>query len=121
MTPLNLRDRLRKLPAGDYLVHATVFVLGLAFIVLGLALSVLPGPFTIPPILVGLLIWSLEFDFAEKWLDKAKEQGQDAWEFAKAHPWKTALVSGGGIALFITGTILASEYGLLGKAKDLIL
>lgn len=120
MTPLRLRDRVRKLPAGDFIVHGTIFILGLAFIALGVALSVLPGPFTIPPILVGLLIWSLEFDFAEKWLDKAKEQAQVAWDYAKEHPWRTGIVSGGGIALVVAGAILASKYGLIEKAKDLV-
>lgn len=120
MTPLHLRDRLRKLPAGDLIVHGTIFVLGLAFILLGFAFIVLPGPLTIPPILVGLLIWSLEFDFAEKWLDKAKEQAQEAWDYAKAHPWRTGLVTGGGTVAVVVGAVAASRYGLVDHVKDLV-
>lgn len=111
---------MRKLPAGDLIVHGTVFVLGLAFIAFGLALSVLPGPFTIPPILIGLLIWSLEFDFAERWLDRAKAQAQDAWESAKAHPWRAGLVTGSGIGMLMGAALLAAHYGLVDRARDVI-
>jgi hypothetical protein len=120
VTRWNLRDRLRKLPAGDVIVHGAVFLVGAAFIGLGLALSLLPGPLTIPPVLVGLLIWSLEFDFAERWLDKAKAQAQEAWDAAQAHPWRAGLVTGGGIALFVVGLVLASRYGLIDKAKGVL-
>jgi uncharacterized membrane protein YbaN (DUF454 family) len=120
VTPFNLRDRLRKLPAGEVIVHGAVFVVGLAFIGLGIALSVLPGPFTIPFILVGLLVWSLEFDFAERWLDRAKVQAQEAWDAAQAHPWRTGLVTAGGILLLVVGAVLASKYGLVERAKDVV-
>jgi hypothetical protein len=97
VTRLRLRDRIRRLPAGEVIVHTAVFLLGAAFIALGFALVVLPGPLTIPPIIVGLLIWSLEFDFAEKWLRSAQDRAQAAWDQAKARPWTTGVVSGGGI------------------------
>lgn len=120
VTPWRLRDRVRKMPAGEFLVRAGVFLLGLAFIVLGLVLSVLPGPLTIPPILVGLLIWSLEFAFAERWLDKAKAQAQEAWDSAQAHPWRAGLVTGGGIVLAVVAFVLASRWGLIDRAKDVV-
>ena len=41
-----------------------VFVAGLLLILLGLVLIVLPGPLTIPPILLGVWLWSREFEFA---------------------------------------------------------
>jgi hypothetical protein len=120
VTRFNLRDRVRRLPAGDVIVHGGIFVLGLAFIALGLALSVLPGPLTIPPVLLGLVIWSLEFDFAERWVDRAKAQAQQAWDAAQAHPWRAGIVTGGGVVLFVVGLVLASRYGLVDKAKDAI-
>ena len=120
MTPFGLRDRLRKLPAGDVLVHVGIFVLGAAFIALGFALVVLPGPLTIPPVLVGLLIWSLEFDFAEKWLERAKGQAQEAWDYARAHPWRTGVVTGGGTVAVVVGAVLAERHGLVDRVKDLV-
>jgi len=104
---LSLRARIRRLPAGEVIVHTVVFLLGAAFIGLGLALIALPGPLTIPPILVGLLIWSLEFDFAERWLRRFEVKAQAAWEAAKAKPWTTGIVSGGGIVATIVLAVLA--------------
>jgi hypothetical protein len=120
MTRFGLRDRVRRLPAGDALVHTGIFVLGLAFIVLGLVLSVLPGPLTIPPVLLGLVIWSLEFDFADRWVVRARKKAQDAWDAARAHPWRAGLVTGGGFVLFVVALVLASRYGWVDKAKDVI-
>ena len=52
--------------------RVVLFVAGLLLILLGLALIVLPGPLTIPPILLGLWLWSLEFEFARHWLRPIK-------------------------------------------------
>lgn len=120
VTPLKLRHHVRKLPAGDLIVRVSVFLLGLAFIVLGLALSVLPGPFTIPPILIGLLIWSLEFAWAERWLDRAKIQAQEAWTAAKHYPVRTGLVTTAGIALLVAAALLLSHYGVVDRVRDVI-
>lgn len=118
MTPWHLRDRLRRLPAGDVIVHGAVFVVGAAFIGLGIAFVVLPGPLTIPPILLGLVIWSLEFDFAQALLDRAKAPAQRAWDAAQANPWRTGLVAGGGLVLAAVGVFLVLRYGLIDKAVE---
>ena len=120
VTRLRLRDRVRRLPAGDVVVHGTVFLLGAACIALGVAAVVLPGPLTIPPILLGLAIWSLEFDFAQAWLDRAKVPAQKAWDEARAHPWRTAAVTGGGAALMIGAAVLVSAFELVDRARDLV-
>ena len=41
--------------------RVAVFVAGLLLIIIGLVLIVLPGPLTIPPILLGIWLWSREF------------------------------------------------------------
>ena len=120
MTRFDPRDRVRALPGGDKLVHLLVFLLGLAFIVLGLVLVVLPGPLTIPPILVGLLIWSTEFDFAERLLDKAKAQASEAWHDAKAKPVRTAVVAGGGTLLLVVAVLVAAQQGWIDAARDAV-
>ena len=120
MTPFHLRDKVRVLPGGDLFVRVTVFVLGAAFIVVGVAAIVLPGPLTIPPILVGLAIWSLEFAFAQALLERAKGPARAAWTQAKAHPWRTGVVTVGGLALAVAGAVLASKYGLVGQAVNSI-
>jgi uncharacterized membrane protein len=59
-----------------------VSVFGATFIVIGLLLSVLPGPFTIPLVILGLFILGLEFAWARRTLERVKEQG------AKLNPKK---------------------------------
>jgi hypothetical protein len=49
-----------------------VLVIGLTLILLGAALVVLPGPFTMPLIILGLVILAVEFTWAESLLSKAK-------------------------------------------------
>ena len=118
VTPWKLRDRVRRLPAGEIIVHGTVFLLGAAFIATGLALVVLPGPLTLPPILVGLAIWSLEFDFAQSLLDRAKVAAQKAWDEATEHPWRSGIISGTGLVLAVVAGIAAVQYDLVDRALD---
>lgn len=49
-----------------------VLVLGGSLIALGLALIVLPGPFTIPPVLLGLTVLSWEFGWAKRLLHQMR-------------------------------------------------
>lgn len=51
-----------------------VLVIGFTLILLGAALVVLPGPFTMPLIILGLVVLAVEFTWAESLLSKAKVQ-----------------------------------------------
>ena len=64
----------RTLPAG--MRKIIVSVIGFTLIVLGLLLIVLPGPFTIPFLVLGLAILALEFAWADRMLDQVKAQGK---------------------------------------------
>jgi hypothetical protein len=114
------KTALRKTPGGASAVKAIVFVAGLLFILLGLALAALPGPLTIPPILVGLYIWSTEFAWAERLLDRAKRSAQEAWEKAKRRPVLTALVTVSGLIAFGVGVWLVAKHDLVERAKELV-
>lgn len=52
-----------------------VSVIGFTLIVLGCLLIVLPGPFTLPFIILGLVVLGLEFAWADRMLDQVKAQG----------------------------------------------
>src|SRR5215207_4122400 len=80
------RDRVRAKPGVGHGYRVGVFILGLVCIALGFALAVLPGPLTIPPVLLGLWIWSTEFAFAERFFDSFKRKAREAWAHAKRHP-----------------------------------
>ena len=108
---------MRRTPGGASAVKAIVFISGLFFILLGLALAALPGPLTIPPILLGLYIWSTEFAWADRLLDRAKASGMEAWERAKRKPVLTALVTISGLVAFGIGLWLTYRYDLIERAK----
>lgn len=116
----NWKSGVRRTPGGASAVKAIVFVGGLLFILLGLALAAFPGPLTIPPILVGLYIWSTEFAWADRLLDRAKRSAREAWEKAKGKPVLTALGTLSGVVAFGAGLWLVARYDLVERAKQLV-
>jgi hypothetical protein len=84
--PGGWREKVRSKPGLREVYRVGVFIAGLLFIALGVALMALPGPLTIPPVLLGLWIWSTEFRFAKRFFDKFKVKANEAWAHAKAHP-----------------------------------
>lgn len=116
--PGGLRHRLRSNPATRQPYRIGVFLLGLLFIAGGLALAVLPGPLTIPPVLIGLWIWSSEFEFAQRFFDAFKEKADDAWEHAKRHPVSSAAVTVGGLVAAGAAFWAIQHYELVDKVKN---
>lgn len=111
---------MRRTPGGALLLKGLALVVGLAFIALGLALIVLPGPLTIPPVLVGLYVLSLEFSWADRLLDRAKDSGRQAWGTAKAKPVSTGLVTVGGLALAGAAFWAVDRFDLVARGKDVV-
>ena len=114
------RYRVRRTPLGAQLLKAGVFVLGLLFILLGLALAALPGPLTIPPILLGVWIWSSEFAWADRLFERAKRSAQEAWENAKRRPVVSGLVTASGLVAAGVAFYLVSRYELIDRGRDVI-
>lgn len=114
-----VRARLRRTPGGALLLRVAAFLLGLLFILLGFLLLALPGPLTIPPILVGLYIWSTEFAWADRLLERAKKQAREAWANAKAKPVLSAAVTLGGLLAVGVVIYLVGRYDLVARGKDL--
>jgi hypothetical protein len=96
--PGTFRARVHSNPSVTLAWRIGIFTAGLLFVLLGIALTVLPGPLTIPPILVGLWIWSTEFDWARRVFATFARKGRDAWRHAKQHPVSSATVTLGGLA-----------------------
>jgi hypothetical protein len=114
------RARLRRTPGGALLLQGLVFTAGLAFVVLGLVLIVAPGPLTIPPILLGLWIWSTEFAWADRQLDRAKASARVAWEDAKRRPVVSGMVTGGGLVGLGIAIWLVARYELVAQAREVV-
>ena len=53
-----------------------VLVIGSTLILIGLALIVLPGPFTMPLVILGLFVLAIEFAWAESLLTRAKNHAK---------------------------------------------
>ena len=70
-----------------FIFHSTklvvVFVVGVALVVLGIALIPLPGPFSIPLMVAGLAVLATEFVWAERMLDTVKDRTKQATDLAK--------------------------------------
>ncbi len=118
--PRGWRARVRRTPGGALVLKVAVFFLGLLFILLGLALAALPGPLTIPPILLGVWIWSSEFAWADRLLDRVKRSAREAWENAKRRPVVSALVTASGLVALAVAVYLADRYALVEQARELV-
>ncbi len=118
--PGSWRARIRDKPGLGLLYRVGVFVAGLLCIAVGFALAVLPGPLTIPPILLGLWIWSTEFRFARKLFQAFQRKARDAWAHAKEHPVSSAAITIGGLIAAGAAFWAVGHFGLVDKAKDLV-
>jgi hypothetical protein len=96
--PGSWRERIHSNPALLLPYRIAVFVVGLLFVLLGLSLAALPGPLTIPPLLVGLWVWSTEFEWAHRFFTTVRRKAQDTWRHARQHPMSSAAVTVGGLA-----------------------
>jgi uncharacterized protein (TIGR02611 family) len=96
--------------------RTAVFVAGLVCVAVGIALTVLPGPLTIPPVVLGLWIWSTEFSWARAIFQTAKRKAQEAWAHAKQHPVSSAAITIGG--LVVAGVVVwaVGRFQLVDKA-----
>jgi hypothetical protein len=93
-----------------------VFLAGLVCVAIGIALTVLPGPLTIPPIVLGLWIWSSEFAWARALFATARRKARDAWTHAKQHPASSIAVTVGGLAAAGAVVWAVGHFGLVDRA-----
>jgi hypothetical protein len=114
------RARLRRTKGGALLLKIGVLVLGGLFVALGLALIVLPGPLTIPPVLLGVYIWSTEFAWADRLKDRAVASALEAWDLAKRRPVRSALVTGAGLVLAVAAVVTSAKYDYVDRLLDLV-
>lgn len=117
----SLRHRIRQKPGLAQAWRVGVFVVGLLFVALGIGLAVLPGPLTIPPVLVGLWIWSSEFSWARRFFDTFKVKARATWAHARRHPVSSTIVTVGGLALAAAAVWSVNHFELVERGTDLVL
>jgi putative transmembrane protein PGPGW len=118
LKPGSLRKKVHRKPGRLLAWRIGVFAVGLLFVVLGLALTVLPGPLTIPPVLIGLWVWSTEFDWARRVFATFARKGRDAWKHAQQHPVSSAAVTIGGLAAAALVFWAVGHFDLVDKGKS---
>ena len=116
--PGSFRDRIHSKPGLAIAWRVAVFIAGLFFVLLGIALTVLPGPLTIPPVLAGLWIWSTEFEWARRFFAAFRRKARDAWRHARQHPVSSAAVTVGGLALAAGVFWAVGHYQLIDRATQ---
>ena len=116
--PGSFRGRVHSKPGLALAWRVGVFVVGLLFVLLGLVLTVLPGPLTIPPVLVGLWVWSTEFEWARRVFATFARKGRDAWKHARQHPVSSAAVTFGGLAAAAAVFWAVGHFELVDKGKS---
>ena len=114
------RDRIRRKPGLAQAWRLGVFLAGLLCVAVGVALAVLPGPLTIPPVLLGLWIWSTEFAWARSFFDAFKRKARDAWAHARMHPVSSTLITVGGLALAAAAVWAVQHFALVDRARDAV-
>jgi hypothetical protein len=116
----SFRDRVRRKPGIGHLWRGGVFLVGLVLIAGGFALVVLPGPLTIPPVLLGLWVWSTEFQWANRFFEPFKVKGEEAWDHAKRHPVSSTVITVAGLVMAGVAFWAVDHYQLVGRGKDLV-
>lgn len=114
------RDNVRSKPGLAQAWRIGVFVAGLLFVVLGIALSVLPGPLTIPPVLIGLWVWSSEFEWAQRFFTTFKQKARDTWAHARRHPVSSAVITVGGLVAAGVAFWAVGHYQLVDRLTELV-
>ncbi len=114
----SFRDRIRSKPGIGHTWRVGVFLLGLVCILGGFALAVLPGPLTIPPVLLGLWVWSTEFAWAARFFQAFQRKATEAWAHAKQHPVSSAAITIGGLAAAAVAFWAVGHFELVDRAKS---
>jgi uncharacterized protein (TIGR02611 family) len=91
--------------AGRHARKVVVLIVGVTVLLAGVALLALPGPGMIV-IIVGLLILSTEFAWAERWLDFAVEKAAGATSKAQESKNGRIMLGFSGLALITVGVLV---------------
>ena len=86
----------------------------------GIALAVLPGPLTIPPVLVGVYVWSLEFGWARRLRIRVTKSAKEAWNQARQHPARAAVITVAGLLAAVAVVWAVGHFDLVDRAKSLV-
>jgi hypothetical protein len=114
------RGRIRRRSVLGPLWRGFVFLVGLVCVLAGVVLTVLPGPLTIPPILLGLYVWSTEFAWARRLFGVFRTKGQRAWRHARRHPLRAGAITASGLLVAAGAMWSVGHFHLVAWAGALV-
>lgn len=95
--------------------RVAVGILGSSLVIVGLALLVLPGPGVVV-LLVGLGFLSLEFAFAQRWLDALKARAANAADRAGVPPrHRWVFPAAGGVLMIVVPVLMGMVHVVHGS------
>lgn len=97
-----------------------VFLVGLLLVVLGIVLSVLPGPLTIPPVLAGVALWATEFGWARRLFRRARQAGDRTWRQTREHPVRAGGAILAGLSGLVAVVVAVMHWRLLDRMSELV-
>src|SRR3954466_8504219 len=112
------RARVRSKPGVGQAYRVGVFVAGLLCVALGFALAVLPGPLTIPPLLLGLWVWSTEFEWARRFFAVFQRKARDTWAHARKHPVSSIVITVGGLTAAAVAVWAVGHFQFVDRARE---
>ena len=71
-----------------------------------------------PSVLLGLWVWSTEFDWARRVFATFARKGRDAWKHARQHPVSSAAVTVGGLAAAVLVFWAVGHFDLVERGKS---
>ena len=77
----------------------------------------LPGPLTIPPVLVGVHVWSLELGWARRLRVRASRSAREARASAEQHPVRATAGTLAGLVVAGLAIMAAMHHGLMPRRR----
>jgi hypothetical protein len=96
------------------LFRAGVFVVGLLLILVGAAMWLLSALLALPPVFVGLWLWSREFHWGHRLFTAFLRRAWSLWSRVRARPTRWAFITLGGVGVACAAYWAWGHYGLVG-------
>ena len=96
------------------LFRGGVFVVGLLLILVGATMWLLSVLLAVPPVVVGLWVWSREFHWGHRLVRAFLRRSWSLWSRVKSRPVRWAVITVGGVSVAWAGYWAWGHYGLVG-------
>jgi hypothetical protein len=96
------------------LFRVGVFVVGLILVLVGGAMWLVSLLLAVPPVFVGLWVWSREFHWGHRLFRSFLRRAASLWSRVRSRPVRWAVITLGGVGVACAGYWAWLHYGLVG-------